>query len=54
MALETLARIALRPRRARPLTVAALALLAASGCGSHRRDTLRPVYAAPAAVRTPS
>jgi len=53
MASNALARIALRPRRARPLAAAALALLAASGCGSHRRDTLRPVYAAPAAVRTP-
>ncbi|MBV8487850.1 MAG: N-acetylmuramoyl-L-alanine amidase [Planctomycetaceae bacterium] len=53
MALLTLARIALRPCRTRPLAVVALALFAASGCGSHRRDSLRPVYSAPATVRAP-
>ncbi len=53
MALEYMARIALRPRRAWLIAIVALALLAAAGCGYHRRDSLRPVYSMPAAASAP-
>jgi N-acetylmuramoyl-L-alanine amidase len=53
MALKYNARIALRPRRAWLIAIVALALLAAAGCGYHRRDSLRPVYSMPAAASAP-
>jgi hypothetical protein len=52
MALQELAPIALRPRWAPLIAPAAAALLAAGGC-HHNRQSLRPVYAAPAAVSAP-
>jgi hypothetical protein len=52
MALQELAPIALRPRWALLITPAVAALLAAGGC-NHNRQSLRPVYAAPAAVAAP-
>lgn len=52
MALQHLAPIALRPRRAWLIALAAAALLAAGGCG-HRRQSMRPVFRSPAAVAAP-
>jgi N-acetylmuramoyl-L-alanine amidase len=53
MALKSMALIALRPRRAWLIALAALALLATAGCGGHRRDSLRPVYSMPRAASAP-
>ena len=53
MALKSLARIALRPRRAWPVSAFLLALLATAGCSHHRRETLRPVYTMPQATAAP-
>lgn len=50
MALKSMARIALRPRRAWLIAIVAPALLGVAGCSSHRRDSLRPVYSMPAAT----
>jgi hypothetical protein len=50
MALKEMARIALRFRRAPWIAAAALALSAIAGCNCSRRETLRPIYAAPAAA----
>ncbi|MGO8900837.1 MAG: peptidoglycan recognition family protein [Isosphaeraceae bacterium] len=52
MALKSMARIALRPRRTWLIAIVAQALLATAGC-SHRRDSLRPVYSMPAAAAAP-
>ena len=41
------------PRRERQIAIVALAMLAAAGCGSHRRDSLRPVYSMPPAASAP-
>ncbi len=53
MALKSMARIALRPRRAWLIAIVALALLGAAGCGGYHRDSLRPVYSMPAAASAP-
>jgi hypothetical protein len=53
MARRESATVAARPHRAWLAAIAALALLAAGGCEHHRRQTLRPVYRAPAAVSAP-
>ncbi|MGA7500247.1 MAG: hypothetical protein WBX00_26240, partial [Isosphaeraceae bacterium] len=52
MALKSMARIALRPRRTWLIAIVAQALLTTAGC-SHHRDSLRPVYSMPAAASAP-
>jgi hypothetical protein len=52
MALQEMAPIALRPNRAWLFALAAAALFAVGGCG-HRRQSMRPVYAAPSTVAAP-
>jgi hypothetical protein len=52
MALQELAPIALRARRAMRIAPAVAALVAAGGC-HHNRQSLRPVYTAPSTVSAP-
>jgi hypothetical protein len=53
MALKEMAQIALRFRWACWIAAAPMGLLVIAGCNGHRRETLRPIYAAPAAVSPP-
>lgn len=53
MAVQYLALIALRARRAWWITASLLSVIALAGCGAHRRESLRPIYSSRATVSAP-